>query len=297
MNKIIVIILLIIIYILFETLNLCNIDSFDNVNEYILPKVIYGFWDNLEENIVIQSHIRSWKKYLSSEWEIIILNKDNVHKYVDAEFMNKYGNGKVDVTRFSDFLRLELLTKNGGCWMDAGIFITNGKFINNIYNDMIQNKYDGSFYEFNQKTINKSFPYIENWFMMAPKESKILTDLYYEFNRAFEMDFLKYKKDVLIASKINLQNTIGNNSDNTYLLQHAIFHYLFRNENKYHIKLYDASESFFRIQEDNKWDNDATINYIMKNNNWNSLYAIKLIKANRYSIKDYKDYVRKIDSL
>ena len=86
MNKIIVIILLIIIYILFETLNLCNIDSFDNVNEYILPKVIYGFWDNLEENIVIQSHIRSWKKYLSSEWEIIILNKD---KYTISEFNKK----------------------------------------------------------------------------------------------------------------------------------------------------------------------------------------------------------------
>ena len=53
-------------------------ENFEDENKkYILPKVIYGFWDDLDTNPVIQSHIRNWKRKFSSEWEIIILNKDN----------------------------------------------------------------------------------------------------------------------------------------------------------------------------------------------------------------------------
>ena len=200
-------IILIIIYVIYHKLNIYSftkpnkiIKKKELLGSYILPKVVYGFWDNLDENIIIQSHIRSWRRHLSSEWEIIILNKDNVYKYVDEKFINKYGSGELDATRFSDFLRIELLTKNGGCWIDASIFILNGKFLDDMHNEMMENQYDACFYEYKELTQDISQPHIDNWFMMAPKDSKILTNLYYEFNRAFDMGFLKYKQDVLMKN-------------------------------------------------------------------------------------------------
>ena len=299
-NIIFILVLVIFIYIMYGIL---NVDNFTNtapkkndLEPYILPKIIYGFWDNLDENIVIQSHIRSWRRHLSPEWEIIILNKDTVYKYVDVNFLNKYASGQLDATRFSDFLRIDLLTKKGGCWIDASIFITDGKFLDNMYDEMIKNKYDACFYEYKELTYAQNQPHIDNWFMMAPKNSKILTNLYYEFDKAFDMGFLKYKQDILMKTNINLTKTIGYDKD-TYLLQHAIFHYLLKDGNPYNISLKNATESFYKIQLIYNWDHAIIIDFIMNNTKWTDLYGIKLTKGNRAAIKDQQAYVRKIDSL
>ena len=167
---------------------------------YILPKVIYCYWDNLEGNIIIKSHIDTWKRNIPKDWEIIILNKNNVSKYVDSNFLNKYIN--LPAFRFADFLRLYLLKNNGGVWMDAASIIINGKFLNNYYDEMITNKYDVTLYEL--KDHSKKYPYLENWFLMAPQNSKFITDLYNEFSKSFEMGFLNYKRNILCNSGIEI---------------------------------------------------------------------------------------------
>ena len=263
-------------------------------NKYILPKVIYGFWDDLDTNPIIQSHIRNWKRKFSSDWEIIILNKDNVYKHVDSKFLNKFGTGKIDATRFADFLRIDLLKKKGGCWIDASIVILDGKFLDDYYNEMHKYKYDACFYEYKENTIIESQPHIDNWFMMAPKGSKIISDLYYEFERAFDMDFLKYKFDVLLPSGILMDRTVGY-GDSTYLLQHAIFHYLYKTGNTYNIVLKNASESMYKIQSIFAWDNEKVIEYVLLNDDWSGYYGIKLTKSNRAEIKNALDYIKHID--
>ena len=276
-------------------MNIVENDIFNNSN-YILPKIIYSFWDNLENDLLIQSFIKNWKNKFSKEWEIIFMSKKTVHKYVSNEFLKKYGTGQMDVTRFSDFLRLELLTKNGGVWLDASIMIIDGKFLDDYYNEMIRNNYDGSFYEFKEKKLDNSLPYIENWFMMAPKNSKILTDLYYEFNRAFEMDFLKYKFEVLASSGIPLYNTVDY-GNNTYLLQHAIFNYLFKKNNKYNITLKNATENMYKIHKIFQWNSKSMFEYILLNDNWKNYIAIKLTKGNREEIKNINEFIKKLEKL
>lgn len=182
-------ILLIIIY-----HNQYNIEKYtEPKNDYILPKIVYGYWDNLSTNKVIQSHINTWKRKLSQEWKIIILNKDNVNEYVSEDFIKKYKN--LNSTRFSDFLRMELL-KNGGAWIDGGIIITNGNFLDKYHDEMMKNKYDATLYELKKNTVDIKTPYLENWFIMAPKNSKLISDVYREFDKSYHMGFNNYKKDI-----------------------------------------------------------------------------------------------------
>jgi len=292
-----IIILLYFIYRLKKSLDegkIVTTETFED--DYILPKVIYGFWDDYDENKVIQSHIRTWKRNISSDWEIVMLNKENVYKYVDSSFILKYGSGTLDPTRFADFLRVDLLQNRGGCWIDASILIKNGKFLDDMYKEMVNNKYDACFYEYKENTLLPSQPHIDNWFMMAPKNSKIITDLYFEFNRAYEMDFLKYKDRVIIPSGILLDKTLGY-GDSTYLMQHAIFHYLFKKGKKYNILLKNASDSMYKLQILYGWNHDKVIEFILKNNNWDRLYGIKLTKGNRAAITNIDKYIEKIDSL
>ena len=151
-----------------------NIESFTN-EEYVLPKVIYCFWHE-SDNKLMNAFINNWKKKLSNEWKIHFITNDNIDNYVSKEFLEKYSD--LEKFRFSDFLRLELLKNNGGVWMDVSTALVNGNFLDQYYEEMIKNKYDICIYEFKARTVVESEPYLENWFFMAPKDSKFITDLY-----------------------------------------------------------------------------------------------------------------------
>jgi mannosyltransferase OCH1-like enzyme len=156
-------VLLIIIILLFYFINK-NLIKYENfANEisnsylppenldYILPKEIYCYWDNIENNDLVKAHINTWKRNISKDWKINIISKDNINEYVDKDFIKKYGD--LSPVRFSDFLRVDLLTKKGGVWIDATTIIVNGEFLNIYYNEMIKNKYDVTFYEFKQHSL------------------------------------------------------------------------------------------------------------------------------------------------
>lgn len=264
-------------------------------NDYVLPKIVYGYWDNLNSNKIIQSHINTWKRKISKDWTINILNKENVNEYVSKDFMERYKN--LNPTRFSDFLRLELL-KTGGTWIDAGIIITNGNFLDEYHNEMIKNKYDATLYELKQNTIDSRTPYLENWFIMAPKNSKLINDLYGEFDKSYSMGFNEYKKKILIPSNVKLDKTIGYD-DGTYLMQHAIINYLMLIGNIYKINIKDAGESMFKIHDYNNWSHHDIIKFLIENKDWKNLYAIKLIKKTRSHIdpKNEGKYISNINSI
>lgn len=58
--------------------------------------------------------------------EIIVITEDNYSQYVTLPqfIIDKYKNGNISRTHFSDLLRLELLIKYGGCWVDATAYFT-----------------------------------------------------------------------------------------------------------------------------------------------------------------------------
>ena len=107
---------------------------------------------------------------------MIIINKTNLYKYVKfpSFILEKHKKNIIDNTHFSDLLRLELLIKYGGTWIDASVLIT---------------KYDKIFFKkdlFFFTAINSTKISGSNWFITAEKESPVLKttrDLLYEYWR------------------------------------------------------------------------------------------------------------------
>jgi hypothetical protein len=269
--------------------------------EYILPRVIYGYWDNLEGNDIIQAHINTWYRNVAPDWKVEFITKKNIHEYVDSDFLEKFKN--IDAVRFSDFLRVYLLSKNGGVWMDGATIMINGGFLEKYRDEMIEKKADILIYEFSDHSKPEQ-PYLENWFLMAPKNSLFITDLYSEFTKSHDMGYLKYKNEVL-APKISFENSMGDGSG-TYHMQHGIIHYLLKENNnknnnkksKYNMIIKDANESMFKAQKINNWESDKLIRYIIDNDDWSDYYAIKLVKFNRKPIENYKEeFINKLNNL
>ena len=134
---------------------------------------------------------------------IIIINKINLHKYIKfpSFILEKYKKNVISNTHFSDLLRLELLIKYGGTWIDASVLIT---------------KYEKIFFRqdlFFFKSVNHPRIAGSNWFITSEKGSPILKstrDLLYEywrkennlcdyfiFHLLFKLSYQKYYNDYL----------------------------------------------------------------------------------------------------
>ena len=161
---------------------------------------------------------------------------------------------------------------------------------------MVENKYDATIYEFKTRTTNIKYPYLENWFIMANKNSPFINDLYDEFDKSFNMGFIKYKENILIPSKVNLDGTIGY-GNRTYLMQHAIINYLYHIGKLYKNNIKLAEESMFKIQKEYSWNNNKVIEFIINNKDWSNYYAIKLTGGNRKYITNDNEYIKSINNI
>ena len=288
-----ILLLIFIIYYFFYS----SMEGFADTNNYVLPKKIFAYWDDLSKNNYIKYHFENWKRKFGPDWEINIITKETVSNYVSRNFIKKYKD--LEPFRFSDFLRLELLRKNGGVWIDAGIIVKDGNFIDNFHQELLSKKSDALLFEYCEKTINKSTPHLDNWFIMAPKNSKLINDWFNQFDKAYEMGFLNYKFDILVPSGIPMKYNIGYGLD-TYLMQHAIINYLMHTKkNYYNIIIKKAEDSMFKFQSKSKWDFFTTIYNIIHNIDMKDIYAIKLTRLDRNYITliDEKAYIEAIKRL
>lgn len=265
---------------------ICNLN-----NEYILPKVIYTFWD--KESKLINSYVNTWNRNIPKDWTIEFVNNQNLTNYVDDEFYHMFQNlKKKEAFRFADFLRFYLLIKNGGVWMDASTIVVNGQFLDDYYNEMHRKKADLLLYELDTYSV-KDAPYLENWFLMAPKNSIFCIDIYNEFQYSYIMGFSKYKIKIL-KPIIYIKNTLPYKQ--VYFMQHAIIVYLLSKKTNYNYIVKNALESMIKLYSKYNWDVDKMNNHILSED-LSDMYAIKINSQQRKGIKDVEQMIQKLDSI
>lgn len=95
-------------------------------NDFI-PDIIWVFWwqgVNEMPNVIIECYESIIRN--SNGRKVILLSSDNYQDYINVPLyvQDKVSNGVLSFTHFSDFLRVALLRKYGGLWIDAAIFVT-----------------------------------------------------------------------------------------------------------------------------------------------------------------------------
>ena len=105
--------------------------------------------------------------------KIIILTEDNLSDYVNFPecIIRARKEGKISNAHFSDLLRVELLSRLGGCWIDATVLCTGTKNINRILEN-----YSLFCYRAIMKNETSSYITYDSWFIYSSKPSAILSD-------------------------------------------------------------------------------------------------------------------------
>ncbi|MCH4249001.1 MAG: capsular polysaccharide synthesis protein [Acinetobacter populi] len=143
-------------------------------NTHQIPKIIWMYWDSKEKNELVDLCISSVRHHCIG-YDIRVLDSTNVEDYINLPKLNKILKPAI----IADYIRLSLLKKYGGIWMDASIFLTTDF-------DWFLSKMDGDtiflFYS-DACTINLNKPILENWFIAANPSNDFICDWFNEFEK------------------------------------------------------------------------------------------------------------------
>ncbi|WP_308688021.1 MULTISPECIES: capsular polysaccharide synthesis protein [Bacteria] len=155
----------------------------------IEQRKIFSMWIQGYESApkLVQKTIDSQRKYAEKYgYKFIFLDKNNIQAYVTlpSKIVEKYENGIIDFTRYSDIVRVALLSKYGGIWLDSTIYVDSSRELDYLKKE---------FYTIRAKA-NEGVPkYVANgrWssFCLSGEKQSVVFDFLEKFHVAY---FMKY---------------------------------------------------------------------------------------------------------
>lgn len=133
-----------------------------------IPKIIWSFWDG-EQPPIVKACIDSWKR-MAPDYEIRLLDKES------TKDIQKYKRSSDSIQRYTDFVRLDRLSKHGGVWIDASVYLTKPL-------DWIHDGSDFVGYKSISQESDPNLPVIDSWFLASATGSGYMKDWYEEFKR------------------------------------------------------------------------------------------------------------------
>lgn len=164
-----------------------TLEAFDRAYDQSLPhessNKVWVCWFQGIENapFLVQKCYDSVKKNLTDR-EIVLITSDNMEQYVQFPdyIIEKWKAGIITHTHLTDLLRLELLIRYGGMWLDATVFCTEEE--KNIPPYFFNS--DLFFYQNLKPGRDGDAFYISSWLMSAKTNNMILMatrELCYEY--------------------------------------------------------------------------------------------------------------------
>lgn len=223
-----------------------------------IPKHIWTYWEDGNPSDLVQKCLAKWKEY-NPEWEITILNKNNLKEYIPEVdiFSLKFSD---TAPRRSDFVRLHVLPKYGGVWADASILPTKSF-------DWVTEAGPYDFIGYYRKgvTTRPEYPVVESWFFACPLGSNFVSKLRDEMMAMNKLGAESdYKKDVEKRG-VDIQNIPRPDYLNIYLAAQVVMQkQMTPEEIKRTMYVKPAEDGPFKHAVENNWDPGETIKSLCK---------------------------------
>lgn len=123
-------------------------------------------WNNVPDIVTICK--KSIERYKGNR-KIIYLDKKNYQEYVNIpkDIIDMHKNGIISNTNYSDIIRMELLKKYGGLWLDATVFLTD---------ELESYITDGSCFVYQFPRVQPGSKTISTWLIYAHNNNVIIEE-------------------------------------------------------------------------------------------------------------------------
>jgi len=243
-----------------------------NVTRYNIPKIAWSYWD-ADTPPIVQTIIEQ-RRVAMPDWTIHLLTERDVGQYIDITRVPK-GYGALSKPHKADWIRLKLLEKYGGLWLDASLIVNKGLAINEMRDTAINSRANLVAFTLNKP---RAVDFIENWFIMAPNKSLIVKLWLREFEKAISIGFANYRSQVLLHDIMISKGIYNEKEDFVYLTQHACMQMVLKRHLHVPVKilLYPAERNMYKVQTDCNWKYECIIDKISNDPATRELPFIKL---------------------
>lgn len=213
-----------------------------------IPKRIWTYWNKTQpDNFVLQC-IQSWRNQCP-DYEVQLVHPGNLEQFVPSvELPEKFA--QLHPTKQSDWLRLFLVARHGGYWLDTSTLLTQS--LNWMHTGIATPAHFVGFY-IEKFTQDEKFPVIESWAFGACAQSSFVTAWQKEFHHALiEKGTEAYLRDLQTRPDwLTLKQGIN---DPHYLLIHITAQKILRDmPQTEQLAVYKAEDSAFFYHHLLRW--------------------------------------------
>lgn len=159
----------------------------DQILEHERSKIVWFCWlQGIEQAPpIVKACLASLKQHLTDR-EIKIVTNDNWHEYVDLpdHIIERWEKKEMPPALFSDILRLQLLIRYGGTWIDSTVLCTGTEYAQKYLDaDLFMFQYTAP------EEYPSSFRGISNWFISSYTNNVLLLtlrDMLYAYWKDFD---------------------------------------------------------------------------------------------------------------
>lgn len=145
-----------------------------------IPKIIWTYWQASPAPAFIQACLANWRRF-APDHELRLLDRDGVTRWLpelraDFDAMPAY--------RQADWLRIQLLARHGGVWMDASMLLS--RDLAWLHETRKRRAADYLGFYIDRYTTRPELPIVENWMMASVPGGRFATALATAFDRALD---------------------------------------------------------------------------------------------------------------
>lgn len=163
---------------------------------------------------LVRACVNSVKQNMPDK-NIVIITNDNLNEYIDlpSYIIEKHNSGIIPHAQFSDIIRIELLCRYGGLWVDSTVLCTSSQIPRCIFEEPLF-----VYKSFDLLKTNQIPTVASNWLIASKTNNPIL----------------------LLTRKLLFQYW----KDNNYLIDYYIFHIFFNMATKKYVKEWENVPAF-----------------------------------------------------
>lgn len=145
-----------------------------------IPKILWAYWQTTPPPAFIQACIANWRRF-APDHELRLLDRHSVAPWLGAL---RADFDTLPAYRQADWLRIQLLARHGGIWMDASMLLTRDLGWLHEARERHAAEYVGFYID--RYTTRPELPIVENWFMASVPGSAFTAALAEAFDRALD---------------------------------------------------------------------------------------------------------------
>lgn len=145
-----------------------------------IPRIIWTYWQPTPAPAFIQACVDNWRRF-APDHEVRLLDRDSVTRWLpqlraDFDTMPPY--------RQADWLRIQLLARHGGIWMDASMLLS--RDLAWLHETRKRRAADYVGFYIDRYTTRPELPIVENWLMASVPGGRFATALAAAFDHALD---------------------------------------------------------------------------------------------------------------